>query len=115
MIGCTIGTVQRWVCQQERHSAQFLKLTSTEEERIEALERDIRERQSHRDPAFGSAFFVNTELDCRYKLRSIQHSATSTIRFLPCRADLPDSPGCVTELSAYAAEQHNPELRCSGV
>lgn len=67
-IGCTPKTLRRWVRQQERDSGQRRGPTTAEEERIKALEREMRElRKANVILRLASAFFAQAELDRRFK------------------------------------------------
>ena len=57
-IGCTPETLRRWVRQQERDTGQRPGPTSAEEERVKALEREVRElRKANEILRLASAFF----------------------------------------------------------
>ncbi len=67
-IGCTPETLRRWVRQQERDTGQRPGPTTAEEERIKALEREVRElRKANEILRLASAFFAQAELDRRFK------------------------------------------------
>lgn len=67
-IGCTPETLRRWVRQQERDTGQRSGPTTAEEERIKALEREVRElRKENEILRLASAFFAQAELDRRIK------------------------------------------------
>jgi transposase-like protein len=66
-IGCTPETLRRWVRQQEHDTGQRPRPT-TAEERIKALEREVRKlRKPNEIPRLASAFFAQAELDRRFK------------------------------------------------
>jgi len=65
-IGCTAETLRKWVRRAERDSGQRAGLTSTERERLKALERENRELQrSNEILRKAAAFFAQAELDRR--------------------------------------------------
>lgn len=67
-IGCTPETLRRWVRQHERDTGKREGLTSQEQERIKALERENRElRQANEILRKASAYFAQAELDRRFK------------------------------------------------
>jgi len=67
-IGYTAETLRRWVRQAEKDSGESEGLTSTERERIKALEREVRElRQANEILRKASAYFAQAELDRRFK------------------------------------------------
>ena len=66
-IGCTAETLRKWVRQHERDSGQRGGLTTAEQQRIKALEREVRElRQTNEILRKASAYFAQAELDRRY-------------------------------------------------
>ncbi len=67
-IGCAAETLHRWVRQAERDSGDREGLTTSERERIKALEREVRElRQANEILRKASAYFAQAELDRRFK------------------------------------------------
>src|SRR5215203_4458975 len=60
-IGCSRETLRHWVRQAERDQGLRAGPTSTEQERIKALEREVRELRQ------ASAYFAQAELDRRFK------------------------------------------------
>ena len=67
-IGCTAETLRRWVRQRERDTGKRDGMTTTEHERIKALEREVRElRQANEILRKASAYFAQAELDRRFK------------------------------------------------
>jgi transposase-like protein len=67
-IGCTAETLRRWVRQKERDSGVREGLTTTEADRIKALERENRElRQVNEILRKASAYFAQAELDRPFK------------------------------------------------
>lgn len=67
-IGCTPETLRLWVRQAERDSGEREGLTTTERERLKALEREVRElRQANEILRKASAYFAQAELDRRFK------------------------------------------------
>ena len=68
-IGCTAETLRRWVREHERDSAQRGGMTSAEQQRIKALEREVKElRKANEILKLASAFFAQAELDRHFKL-----------------------------------------------
>jgi transposase len=68
-IGCTSETLRRWVRQHERDIGQRAGTTTEEQERIKALEREVKElRRANEILRLASAFFAQAELDRRFKL-----------------------------------------------
>jgi len=67
-LGCTAETLRKWVRRAERDSGQRAGLTSSERERLKALERENRELQrSNEILRKAAAFFAQAELDRRGK------------------------------------------------
>ena len=67
-IGCTSETLRRWVRRVERDQGKRAGPTSSETERIKALERENRElRQANEILRKASAYFAQAELDRRFK------------------------------------------------
>jgi transposase-like protein len=67
-IGCKAETLRLWVRQAERDQGKRPGPTTSETERIEALERENRElRQVNDILRKASAFFAQAELDRRFK------------------------------------------------
>ena len=67
-IGCTPETLRRWVRQQERDTDQRPGPTTVEEERVKALEREVRElRKANEILRLASAFFAHAELGHHFK------------------------------------------------
>jgi len=67
-IGCTAETLRRWVRQRERDTGKREGMTTAEQERIKALEREVRElRQANEILRKASAYFAQAELDRRFK------------------------------------------------
>lgn len=56
-IGCTPETLRRWVRQQERDTGQRPGPTTAEEERIKALEREVRDPEMHQSKKGKNWFF----------------------------------------------------------
>ena len=60
-IGCTPETLRRWVRQQETDTGQRPGVTSAEQERMKALERENRElRKTNEILRLASAFFADS-------------------------------------------------------
>ena len=67
-IGCTAETLRKWVRRAERDGGQRAELTSSERDRLKALERENRELQrSNEILRKAAAFFAQAELDRRGK------------------------------------------------
>jgi transposase len=67
-IGCTSETLRRWIRQRERDTGVRPGATTSEQERIKALERENRElRQANEILRKASAYFAQAELDRRFK------------------------------------------------
>src|SRR5215216_3326686 len=67
-IGCTAETLRKWVRQAERDQGLRTGSTTAEQERIKALEREVRElRQANEILKKASAYFALAELDRRSK------------------------------------------------
>ena len=67
-IGCTAQTLLNWVRQYERDSGQREGVTTAEQQRIKALEREVKElRRANEILKLASAFFAQAELDRRLK------------------------------------------------
>lgn len=69
-IGCSGETLRNWLRQAERDQGLRPGLTTAEQERIKALEREVRElRQANEILRKASAYFAVAELDRRSKPR----------------------------------------------
>jgi transposase-like protein len=67
-IGCAPETLRGWVRQAERDQGRRAGPTTAEQERIRALEREVRElRQANEILRKASAYFAMAELDRRSK------------------------------------------------
>ena len=67
-IGCTSETLRRWVRQHERDTGQRPGTTTAEQDRVKALEREVKElRRANEILRLASAFFAQAELDRRFK------------------------------------------------
>ena len=67
-IGCKSETLRLWVRQHERNIGLREGLTTTERDRIKALEREVRElRQTIEILRKASAYFAQAELDRPFK------------------------------------------------
>ncbi len=67
-IGCTAQTLHNWVRQHERGTGQQDNPTSNEQQRIKALEREVKElRKANEILRLASAYFAQAELDRRWK------------------------------------------------
>ena len=63
-IGCTAETLRKWVRQAERDQGRREGLTSSDRERLKALERENRElKRANEILRKASAFFAQAELD----------------------------------------------------
>jgi transposase-like protein len=66
--GCSAETLRKWVRQHERDAGQRAGPTTTEQQRIQALEREVRElRQANEILRKASAYFAQAELDRRFR------------------------------------------------
>lgn len=62
--GCTAETLRNWVRQAERDAGRRSGLTTSERERLKALEREVRELKRTNDILRkASAYFAQAELD----------------------------------------------------
>lgn len=67
-IGCTAETLRKWVRQAERDQGLREGLTTSERERLKALERENRElKRANEILKTASAFFAQAELDRKLK------------------------------------------------
>jgi len=67
-IGCNPETLRGWVRQAERDQGKRPGPSTAEQERIKALEREVRElRQANEILRKASAYFAQAELDRRFK------------------------------------------------
>ena len=67
-IGCTAETLRRWVRQSERDGGVREGPTTAEQQRLKALEREVRElRRANEILKLASAFFAQAELDRHLK------------------------------------------------
>ena len=67
-IRCSGETLRHWVGQAERNQGLRPGPTSTEQERIKTLEREVRElREANEILRKASAYFAQAELDRRFK------------------------------------------------
>ena len=67
-IGCTAETLRKWVRRAERDSGLRAGLTSSDRDRLKALERENRElKRANEILRKASAFFAQAELDRRGK------------------------------------------------
>ena len=65
-VGCSGETLRKWVRQAERDAGQRSGLTTEEQQRLKALERENRElRRANEILRKASAFFAQAELDRR--------------------------------------------------
>jgi transposase len=63
-IGCTAETLRKWVRQTERDPGERVGLSSSDRERLKALERENRElKRTNEILRLASAFFAQAELD----------------------------------------------------
>ena len=63
-IGCTGETLRKWVRQSERDSGVRPGATTTKQQRIKELEREVRElRKTNEILKLASAYFAQAELD----------------------------------------------------
>ncbi len=67
-IGCTAQTLHTWVRRHERDTGQREGPSTAEQQRVKALEREVRElRRANEILKLASAFFAQAELDRRFK------------------------------------------------
>ena len=67
-IGCTAETLRKWVRQAERDQGRREGLTTSDRERLKALERENRElKRANEILRKASAFFAQAELDRKAK------------------------------------------------
>jgi transposase len=67
-IGCTAETLRKWVRQGERDSGVRPGATTTEQQRIKDLEREVRElRKTNEILKLASAYFAQAELDRHHR------------------------------------------------
>ena len=67
-IGCTTETLRKWVRRAERDEGRRAGLTTDDEARLKALEKENRElRRANEILKTASAFFAQAELDRRLK------------------------------------------------
>ena len=67
-IGCTAETLRKWVRRAERDSGLRAGLTSSDRERLKALERENRElKRANEILRKASAYFAQAELDRPFK------------------------------------------------
>jgi transposase len=67
-IGCTAETLRKWVRRAERDQGMREGLTSSDRERLKALERENRElKRANEILRKASAFFAQAELDRKAK------------------------------------------------
>ena len=67
-IGCSAEALRQWVRQGERDSGMRPGLTSTEQQRIKELEREVRElRKTNEILKLASAYFAQAEFDRQLK------------------------------------------------
>jgi transposase len=67
-IGCTPQTLLSWVRRHERDTGQRDGPTTAEQQRVKALEREVKElRKANEILRLASAFFAQAELDRRFK------------------------------------------------
>jgi transposase len=63
-VGCTPQTLHTWVRQHETDTGQRAGVTTAEQDRVKALEREVRElRRANEILKLASAFFAQAELD----------------------------------------------------
>ncbi|MCY1206283.1 hypothetical protein D9M68_238870 [compost metagenome] len=68
MIGCTSQTLLGWVKKEQVESGERDGVTTSERERLKALEREVKElRRANEILKLASAFFAQAELDRRLK------------------------------------------------
>ncbi|THC38069.1 MULTISPECIES: IS3 family transposase [unclassified Massilia] len=113
-IGCTPETLRRWVRQQERDTGQRPGPTTAEDERVKALEREVRElRKANEILRLASAFFGPG--GARPPLQAVRAFID---RYRHAYGVEPICKVMQVAPSGYwrhAAQQRNPSLRCARV
>ena len=67
-IGCNAETLRSWVRQSQRDEGLRAGVTTSERDRLKALEREVRElRQANEILRKASAYFTQAQLDRRFK------------------------------------------------
>jgi transposase len=67
-LGCAAETLRRWIRQHERDTGLRPGPTNSEQGRVKALEREVKElRRANEILRLASAFFAQAELDRRFK------------------------------------------------
>jgi transposase-like protein len=67
-VGCTPQTLHTWVRQHEKDTGQRPGVTTAEQDRMQALEREVPElRKANETLKLASAFFAQAEFDCDIK------------------------------------------------
>jgi transposase-like protein len=67
-IGCSAPTLHTWVRRHEIDTGQRPGVTTTEQQRVKELEREVKElRRANEILKLASAFFAQAELDRRFK------------------------------------------------
>ncbi|WP_156895495.1 IS3 family transposase [Massilia putida] len=113
-IGCTPETLRRWVRQQERDTGQRPGPTTAEEERIKALEREVRElRKANEILRLASAFFGPGGARPPLQIvRAFIDQYRHAYGVEPICRVMQVAPSGYWR---HAAQQRNPALRCSRV
>ncbi len=98
MTGCTLETLRRWVRQQERDTRRRPEPTSTEEERVKALVRELRElRKANQTLRLASAFSPKRSSAATSSREGVHRLVSSCLRG---RADLQGDAGRTVGLLA---------------
>jgi len=97
-IGCTPETLRRWVRQQERDTGQRSGPTTAEEERIKALEREVRElRKANEILRLAVRFSPRRSSTAASNREEVHRPVPPCLR---CRAGLPGDVGRAVGLLA---------------
>ena len=107
-IGATPETLRRWIRQGERDSGLREGLTTAEQQRIKALEREVKElRRANEILKLASAFFAQAELD---RVSSREGFHRHALRDAWGRADLQGAAGRPVGLSAASGTVPKPGI-----
>ena len=110
-IGCVPQTLLEWVKREEVDSGQRDGATTSERERIKALEREVKElRRANEILKTASAFFALLGSTADSRAEGLHRPLP---RHLRGRADLQGLADCPLVLPASCAQQRNPWMRCA--
>jgi transposase len=112
-IGCTGETLRKWVRQGERDSGVRPGPTTSEQQRIKDLEREVRElRKTNEILKLASAYFAQAEFDRH--LKSIS-SSSAMIKCCFCSASTPATKtGSTASSQVTSTEPRQPVGPCAG-